>query len=124
MKTTSSTLKSTNEDDLFFGNPVMCDKSSRQDFKTLVAKLFLNPQITPEHVIRYLDQLQRGIMSMDRLLKLTDNEYAVQAHLLFSNFKIVEEQYPETFAAKQVRGRCDIFTDCYAEKKRFVYLGE
>lgn len=83
MKTTPNTLKNTNEEALFFGIPLMCDKSSRQDFKTLVAKLFLNPQITPEHVIRYLDQLQRGIVSVDRLLKLTDK--GMQAPLLYQS---------------------------------------
>ncbi len=81
MKTTPNTLKHTNEEALFFGIPVMCDKSSRQDFKTLIAKLFFNPQITPEHVIRYLDQLQRGIISVDRLLKLIDK--GMQAPLLY-----------------------------------------
>ncbi len=54
----------------------------------------------------------------------TDNEYAAQAQLLFSNYKTVKEQYPETVAAERVRGRCDKFTDYHAEKKRFAYLGE
>lgn len=72
MKTTPNT-SNTNADALFFGIPFICDKSSRQDFEKLVAKLFLNPQITSEHVRRYIDQLERGIMTVNRLLKLTDN---------------------------------------------------
>lgn len=72
MKTTSNN-SNTNADDLFFGIPFICDKSNRQDYEKLAAKLFLNPHITSEHVWRYIDQLERGMMTVTRLLKLTDN---------------------------------------------------
>ncbi len=48
----------------------------------------------------------------------TDNEYAAQAQLRFSNFKTIEERYPETIAAQIVRWHCDkYFIDYYAEKR-------
>ena len=65
-----------------------------------------------------------GRLFEEAFASFTDNEYAAQAHLLFSNFKTVKEQYPETVAAERVRGRCDKITDYHAEKKRFAYLGE
>lgn len=65
-----------------------------------------------------------GRLFEEAFASLTNNEYAAQAQLLFSNYKTVKEQYPETIAAERVRGRCDQFTDYHAEKKRFAYLGE
>jgi hypothetical protein len=53
----------------------------------------------------------------DNALKVyTDNEYAAQTQLRFSNFKTVEERYPETIAAQIVRGHCDKYIDYYAER--------
>lgn len=46
----------------------------------------------------------------------TDDEYAAQAQLRFSNFKTIEERYPETIAAQIVRGHCDKYIDYYAER--------
>lgn len=47
----------------------------------------------------------------------TNNEYAAQAQLRFSNYKTVDERYPETLAAEIVRGHCDKYIDYHAEKR-------
>ena len=65
-----------------------------------------------------------GRMFEEAFASFTENEYAAQAQLRFSNYKTVKEQYPETIAAERVRGRCDKYTDYHSEKKRFAYLGE
>lgn len=73
MKTSKNTSNCKNADAKFFGLPVKCSKKNRPSYEKLIANLFLHPQITSEHVKRYMDQLNRGIVSVDRLLKLTDN---------------------------------------------------
>lgn len=54
----------------------------------------------------------------------TNDEYAAQAQLRFSNFRTVMERYPNTQAWQSIRGRCDSYKDYHAEGKRFAYLGE
>ncbi len=54
----------------------------------------------------------------------TNDEYAAQAQLRFSNYRTVMERYPHTQAWRNIRGRCDTYKDYHAEGKRFAYLGE
>lgn len=51
------------------------------------------------------------------LNSFTDDEYAAQAQLLFCNFSTVSDRYPETLAARIVRGHCDVLFDYHAERK-------
>lgn len=73
MKTNKNTSNSQNADAKFFGIPVKCSKTDRPTYEKLIVNLFLHPQITSEHVKRYMDQLNRGIMPMERLFRLTAN---------------------------------------------------
>lgn len=73
MKNNKNTPKSQNACDKFFGITINCSKTDRPVYEMLIAKLFLHPKITSEHVKRYLDQLERGIVSIDRLMKFTEN---------------------------------------------------
>ena len=73
MKTTPNTSTNTNVDSKFFGLPIKCLKANRPDYERLIANLFLHPQITSEHVKRYMDQLNTGIVSIEMLLRLTAN---------------------------------------------------
>ena len=52
----------------------------------------------------------------------TNDEYAAQAQLRFSNYRTVMERYPNTQAWQSIRGRCDSYKDYHAEVKRFAYL--
>ena len=54
----------------------------------------------------------------------TNDEYAAQAQLRFSNYRTVMERYPNTQAWQSIRGRCDSYKDYHAEGKRFAYLGD
>ena len=73
MKTNKNTSNSQNADAKFFGLPVRCSKTDRPIYEKLIASLFLHPKITSEHVKRYMDQLNRGNVSIDRLLRLTSD---------------------------------------------------
>lgn len=60
--------------DMFFGLVVKKSKQyNKSDYKDLIASLFLSPQITSEHVKRYVKQLEDGTLSYNRLLKLAGN---------------------------------------------------
>ena len=62
--------------------------------------------------------LKRAEKTINKALNaFTDDEYAAQAQLRFSNYKTVEERYPETLAAEIVRGHCDKYIDYHAEKR-------
>ncbi len=71
MKTNKNT--STTSNAKFFGLPIMCSKTDRPVYERLIANLFLHPQITSEHVKRYIDQLNRKMLSIERLLRLTSD---------------------------------------------------
>lgn len=73
MKTNKNTSNSQNADAKFFGLPLMCSKTDRPAYERLIANLFLHPQITSEHVKRYMDQLNRRMFSIERLLRLTSD---------------------------------------------------
>ena len=73
MKTNKNTPNKTNANDQFFGLPVLCSKTDRPAYERLIANLFLHPQITSEHVKRYMDQLNRRMLSIERLLRLTSD---------------------------------------------------
>lgn len=73
MKTNKNTTNSLNADAKFFGIPVKCSKTDRSTYERLVANLFLHPQITSEHVKRYMEQLDRRMVSIERLLRLTSD---------------------------------------------------
>ena len=74
---------------------------------------------------------EKCLNAMQRVEKLfseafatfTNDEYAAQAQLRFSNYKTVMERYPETQAGDIVRGCCDNYADYHAEKgKNLAYL--
>jgi hypothetical protein len=74
---------------------------------------------------------EKCLNAMQRVEKLfseafatfTNDEYAAQAQLRFSNYKTVMEQYPKTQAGDIVRGCCDNYADYHAEKgKNLAYL--
>lgn len=71
MKTNKNTLTTSNAK--FFGLPIICSKTDRPVYERLIANLFLHPQITSEHVKRYIDQLSRRMLSIERLLRLTSD---------------------------------------------------
>ena len=73
MKTAQNTSTDTNVDSKFFGLPIKCHKAYRSDYEKLIATLFLHPQITSEHVKRYMEQLDRRMVSIERLLRLTSD---------------------------------------------------
>lgn len=73
MKTNKNTPNNSKPEIKFFGLPVRCSKTDRPAYEKLIASLFLHPQITSEHVKRYLDLLDKKIMSIDRLSKLIDS---------------------------------------------------
>lgn len=64
-----------------------------------------------------------GQLFNEALAMFTDDEFAAQAQLRFSNYQTVVKRYPKTFAAASVRGNCDGYWDYHAEKKQFAYLG-
>ena len=73
MKTDKTSSTDTNVDPVFFGIPLNCSKANRAKYKKLIARLFLNPKIKSRYVTRYIVQLEKGLISIDRLLKLIDN---------------------------------------------------
>ena len=73
MKTDKTSSTDSNVDPVFFGIPLNCSKANRAKYKKLIAGLFLNPKIKSRYVTRYIVQLENGLISIDRLLKLIDN---------------------------------------------------
>lgn len=73
MKTNKNTSNSQNADAKFFGLPLKCSKTDRPAYERLIANLFLHPQITSEHVKRYMEQLNCRMLSIERLLRLTSD---------------------------------------------------
>lgn len=72
MKNAKNTANNKNADNKFFGLTVKCSKANRANYEKLVANMFLHPQITPEHVKRYMGLLEGGAVSINTLLKLTE----------------------------------------------------
>lgn len=73
MKTNKTSSNNSNVDPVFFGIPLNCSKANRAKYQKLIAGLFLNPKIKSRYVTRYIVQLEKGLISIDRLLKLIDN---------------------------------------------------
>lgn len=72
MSTTSTKSNKNSTKIKSFGIPFECGDVSRQDFMELMARLFINPQVSPEHAKHYIKQLKNGSMSINRLLELAD----------------------------------------------------
>lgn len=68
MKTKKNDSNNTKTNVTFFGISVNCNKKDRTDYKKLIAYFFLHPQVTPEHINRYLEQLDKGVLPIERLL--------------------------------------------------------
>lgn len=74
MKNKPNISRKRNVQETFFGLVVKKSKQyNKSDYKDLIASLFLSPQITSEHVKRYMKQLEDGTLSYNRLLKLAGN---------------------------------------------------
>ena len=73
MKKNQNPSDSSNTQNKFFGLAIDCKKSQKLDYEKLMAKLFLNPEITSEHVKYYITQLENGSLSMKRLMELAEN---------------------------------------------------
>lgn len=71
MKTNKNTSNSPNADTKFFGIPVKCNKTDLPDYEKLIAYWFLHPKISSRNVKYCLNQLDEGIMTIERLLSLT-----------------------------------------------------
>lgn len=72
-----------------------------------------------------LNAMQRvEMLFSEAFVTFTNDEYAAQAQLRFSNYRTVMERYPNTQVWRNIRGRCDSYKDYHAEGKRFAYLGE
>ena len=56
---------------LYFGVSVKENKNF--DVRDIVARLFLCPNISPEQAVKMLNMLEKGTLSLNRILKITDD---------------------------------------------------